>query len=127
MRIAIPVKGSAVAASLTDCDGYRFYEDDHGKVVKAYTVPFAGGSVEDALRLVEPYSVDALVTPLLDNDARREVMLAGLLLNMTASGEADDAALAYLRETIAFDPANTCNACGHGHECTIDYHPCEEK
>lgn len=125
MRIAIPVTGTAVAESLTACSAFRFYEDDHGRIVKSYTVPFAGGSVDDALRLLEPYSVDALVTPLLGHDARQAVMLSGLLLSMTAAGEADDAALTYLSGTIAFDPANTCSACGDGlHQCSMDCASC---
>lgn len=128
MRIAIPVSGSAVAESLTACDAYRFYEDDHGRIVNSYTVPFAGNTVDDALRLLEPHSVDALVTPLLEGDARRAVMLSGLLLSMTASGEADDAALAYLGNAIAFDPANTCSACGDGlHQCSMDCAACRER
>ena len=41
------------------------------------------------------------------------------------NGEAADAAaLQFLSGTVVFDPANTCNACGHGHTCSMDCAVC---
>ena len=39
MRIAIPVAGETVASPLGDAEGFRFYEDDHGRIVRQFLVP----------------------------------------------------------------------------------------
>ena len=125
MRIAIPVLGDEVAPDLAHCEAVKFFEDDHGKITRSYRVELAGSGAADALSLIERYGVDAVVAPLLGNDERHAIMLSGLLLTMGAHGDADAAALAYLGQTIAFDPANTCSACGDGlHQCSMDCASC---
>jgi len=119
MRIAIPSLGEMVAPSVASCDSLRFHEDDHGKIVRRYRVDIRGGA-EEALRLLEQNSADVMVCPALSDEERALFAAAGILLSQDAAGSADDAALTFLQGAIAFDPANTCNACGHGHECSMD-------
>ena len=119
MRIAIPVCGDSVSASLGACEAFRFYEDDHGKIIRQFLVPMEGSGTEAALALLERYGVDALVCGPVGDEERRMVAMSGILLSAGAEGTADAAALAYLGATIAFDPANPCDACGHGHSCSM--------
>jgi len=130
MRIAIPISGGAVAESPAACEAFRFYEDDHGRIVNTFLVPAEGRGVDAALRLLERYGIDALVTPLLENAERGAIMSSGILLSMTAqrAQSADEAALAYLGGAIAFDPNNTCTACGDGlHACSMGCPGCGGK
>ena len=119
MRIAIPVTGDAVSASFGTCEAFRFYEDDHGRIVRQYSASVEGGA-NAALGVLERYGVDVLVCGALRPEEKQMLAASGLLLSTDASGKADEAALRYLGGAIAFDPANTCTYCGHKHECSMD-------
>lgn len=127
MRIAIPVDGEAVSASIGSCEAIKFYEDDHGRIVRQFMAPVEGGGLDAALALLERYGIDALVCGPLKAEERSMLAMSGLLLSPDASGSADAAALAYLGETIAFDPANSCSYCGHAHECSMDCGACHTR
>lgn len=116
MRIAIPVIGDEVSASFGACEGFRIYEDDHGRIVRQFFVPSEGG----ALSTLERCGADVLVCGALGAEEKRTLAMSGVLLSPEASGSADEAALRYLGAAIAFDPANTCDYCGHRHECSME-------
>ena len=61
MRIAIPVAGETVASPLSDAEGFRFYEDDHGRIVRQFLVPMEERSTKAAIDLLERYGIDALL------------------------------------------------------------------
>ena len=96
MRIAIPVAGETVASPLGDAEGFRFYEDDHGRIVRQFLVPMEERSTKAAIDL-----------------------LAGLMLFPGYVGEADEAALRFLSGSIVSDPNNHCNACGFKGACSL--------
>lgn len=127
MRIAIPVSGDNVASPLGEAESFRFYEDDHGKIVRQFAVPLAARGLANAVALLEQYGIDALVSGAVSDEERHEVAAAGIMLFPSAAERADEAALAFLSGAIAFDPANTCNACGHGHACSMDCGSCQIK
>lgn len=124
MRIAIPVTGDEVSASFGACEAFRFYEDDHGKIVRQFRASVEERSFDAALAALERYGVDVLVCGALSAEERKALAMSGLLLSPDASGDADAAALAYLGGAIAFDPANKCDYCGHKHECSME---CEKR
>lgn len=125
MRIAIPTRAEQVFSPLGSAEGFRFYEDDHGKIVNRFFVPLEAAGTETAVALLERYGIDALVCGAVSDDERGELASAGIMLFPNASGSADDAALGFLSGAIAFDPANTCNACGHGHSCSMACGSCK--
>ena len=110
MRIAIPVAGEDVSDKLETCGAVKFYEDDHGRIVRQFTVPVEGGR-DAALAVIERHGVDTLVCGPLEPEEKRALALAGLLVSQGRTGAADDAARSYLGETIASDPNNTCHIC----------------
>ena len=112
MRTAIPARDGAVCAPIGACEEIRFYEDDHGRIVRQYAEP-AGGGFEAALALLERRSADVVLCGDLDDAERRALALSGLLIAPGHTGPADDAARAYLTQAIACDPDNNCNYCGH--------------
>lgn len=120
MRIAIPVAGGEVSASFGACEGFRFYEDDHGKIVRQYYAPMESSGADAALAVLERYGVDVLLCGALNAEEKKMLALSGLLISSDTSGAADEAALRYLGGAIAFDPANTCDYCGHKHECSME-------
>ena len=125
MRIAIPVlKDNSVSKALASCTAFKFYEDDHGKIMRQFLADFDGSGTEAAIRLLERYGIDALICDNPSAEERLSVGGAGIMLFPGAGGDADAAALQFLSGTIAFDPANTCNACGHGHTCSMDCAAC---
>ena len=124
MRIAIPIAGEEVFSPLGGAEAFRFYEDDHGRIVRQFLVPMEGSGTDAAIRLLERYGLDALICGAVSESERREAGLAGIMLFPNAAGRADDAALAFLSGTVVFDPDNSCNACGHGHACSMDCGSC---
>lgn len=127
MRIAIPVTTDDTLAPLGSAAAFHFYEDDHGKVVRQFLVPAEQPGLDAAIALLERYGIDSLVCDAVSEDERREVAMAGIMLFPSAAARADDAALAFLSGTVAFDPTNTCNACGHGHACSLSCKSCQLK
>ncbi len=125
MRIALPVRrDNTVSAALGNCEAFKFYEDDHGRIVRQYAVPFDGGGTAAALALLERYGIDALICGEVSGEDRLAVGAAGIMLFPGSSGDADAAALQFLGGAIAFDPDNGCDACGHGHACSMDCESC---
>ena len=112
MRLAVPVVGDDVSASFGACEAVKFYEDDHGRIVHTFVVPMEGSGADAALALIERYGIDTLVCGPLAPEERRSLAMSGLLLSPGHTGGADNAARAYLGETIASDPNNTCHICG---------------
>ena len=119
MRIAVPVQGGQTADSLCRSEGFHFFEDDHGRIVRSFFVPRAGGSSADAIAQLEQYGVDALVCGALPGDERLETAREGIMLFPTFSGAPEEAALAFLGGAVARDPNNHCNACGFQSACSL--------
>lgn len=124
MRIAIPVARDEVFAPLSGAEAFHFYEDDHGKIVRQFLVPMETSGTAAAIELLERYGIDALICGKVSEEERREAGAAGIMLFPDAAGSADKAALAFLSGTVVFDPNNACNACGHGHSCSMDCKSC---
>lgn len=127
MRIAIPVTAEDTLAPLSGAQAFHFYEDDHGKVVRQYLVQAKAQGLDAAIALLEQYGIDALVCGAVSETERHEAAMAGMMLFPGAQGRADEAALRFLTGAIAFDPGNSCNACGHGHACSLDCKSCQIK
>ena len=119
MRIAVPVSNDRTAETLSGIEGFQFFEDDHGRIVRRFFVPRASEGAAAAVAQLEPYGVDALVCGALPGDERLETAAAGILLFPTFSGTPEEAALAFLGGTVARDPNNKCNACGFQSSCSL--------
>ena len=125
MRIALPIfKDHTVSPSRSGCEAFQFYEDDHGRITRQFSVSFDTEGTEAAISLLERYGIDALICGNPPTEERLAVGAAGIMLFPGAAGDADAAALQFLSGTVVFDPANTCNACGHGHTCSMDCAVC---
>lgn len=120
MRIAIPVVGNDVSTDLESCEAIKFYEDDHGRILRQFLVPVEGGAGA-ALEVVEQHGVDTLVCGPLSPEENRALAMTGLLISTGHAGGADTAAKAFLNVAIACDPNNTCNYCGHKDNCTLEH------
>ena len=92
MRIAVPVSNDRTAETLSGIEGFQFFEDDHGRIVRRFFVPRAGEGAAAAVAQLEPYGVDALVCGALPGDERLETAAAGILLFPTFSGTPEEAA-----------------------------------
>ena len=104
MRIAVPVSNDRTAETLSGIEGFQFFEDDHGRIVRRFFVPRAGEGTAAAVAPLELYG---------------ETAAAGILLFPTFSGTPEEAALAFLGGTVARDPNNKCNACGFQSSCSL--------
>lgn len=119
MRIAVPVLNGAVAASPAVSEGFRFFEDDHGKLVRSFFVARESESVEAAVEQLEQYGVDALLCGMPSDEEKLALATAGIMLFPYYSGDAEQAVLAFLGGAIARDPNNKCNACGFQSSCSL--------
>ena len=91
MRIAVPVSNDRTAETLSGIEGFQFFEDDHGRIVRRFFVPRAGEGAAAAVAQLFP----------------------------TFSGTPEEAALAFLGGAVARDPNNKCNACGFQSSCSL--------
>ena len=119
MRIAVPVSNDRTAETLSGIEGFQFFVDDLGRIVRRFFVPRGGEGAAAAVAQLEPYGVDALVCGALPGDERLETAAAGILLFPTFSGTPEEAALAFLGGAVARDPNNKCNACGFQSSCSL--------
>ncbi len=115
MRIVVPIAGNEVAAALEACESVRLFEDDHGRIVRRTELPLTG----TALETLERSGADVVVCGALTAEERKTLAASGLLLAADASGDAEEAVRACLSRTVACDPGNTCNYCGHKDECEL--------
>ena len=60
MRIAIPIAGEEVFSPLGGAEAFRFYEDDHGRIVRQFLVPMEGSGTDAAIRLLERYGITVI-------------------------------------------------------------------
>ena len=56
MRIAVPVSNDRTAETLSGIEGFQFFEDDHGRIVRRFFVPRAGEGAAAAVAQLEPRS-----------------------------------------------------------------------
>lgn len=119
MRIAIPVIGGQTADTLSGIEGFQFFEDDHGRIVRSFLVPCEGADAAAAVAQLEPYGVDALVCGALPGEERLETAAVGIPLFPAFSGAPEEAALAFLGGAVTRDPNNKCNACGFQSSCSL--------
>lgn len=127
MRIAVPVSGSNIAPTLKSAEGFRFYEDDHGRITREFFAAPEEQGIDAAVALLERYSVDALLCAKAEEDERRAVASAGLMLFPTVADTPEAAAFAFLSGSIFSDPNNTCNACAHRASCASGGGSCSLK
>ncbi len=114
MRIAIPVSHDQVSETLSSCEFLRFYEDDHGRILRQFDT----GPGEDMLEALERRSVDALVCKSLEQEERAALLSSGIPVFPGYEGNVLSAAERFLSSAVASDPANTCNACGWRDQCS---------
>lgn len=120
MRIAVPELHAAVSNSLAGSDGFRFFEDDHGRIIRSFFVAAEhAGDVRAAVAQLEQYGVDALLCGDLPGEEKLETAAAGLMLFPGYAGAPEDAALSFLSGAVARDPNNKCNACGFQTSCSL--------
>ncbi len=119
MRIAVPVLGGSVAASCTESEGFQFFEDDHGRLVRSFFVSREGSDTASAVDRLEQYGVDALLCGGPSGDEKLALAAAGIMLFPHYSGEAERAVLDFLSGAVARDPNNKCNACGFQSACSL--------
>lgn len=119
MRIAVSVRSDAVS-TLSACEGFRIFEDDHGHVIRSFFVAAErAGDAAGAVAQLEEYGVDALLTSPLSGEERLLTARAGIMLFPTFDGAAEQAAQTFLGGAVARDPSNTCNACGFQASCSF--------
>lgn len=119
MRIAVPVVNETLTASPAESEGFRFYEDDHGRIVRSFFVPREGTGAEAAVGQLEQYGVDALLCTMPTGEEKLALAAAGIMLFPHYAGEAERAVLDFLSGAVARDPSNTCNACGFQSACSL--------
>ncbi|MCR5826307.1 MAG: hypothetical protein K6G54_07055 [Oscillospiraceae bacterium] len=118
MRIAVPIDPDGQCSDTEHCTALRFYEDDHGRVVRRTTETVAPGQT---LARLERLGVDVLLCRPLPQARRAALAALGMLLSDTAEGPADDALRAFLGAAVVCDPTNDCNYCGHRDACAMPH------
>ena len=119
MHIAVPAAGGLAGARLTDTEEIRFYEDDHGQVLRSRAEAVSGG-FDAVLALLEREGVDVVLCGPLSAPERAALAADGFLLAPAENAAPEEALKAYLRGAVFCDPGNTCTYCRHRAGCAIE-------
>ncbi len=120
MRIAVPVSNDRTAETLSGIEGFQFFEDDHGRIVRRFFVPARARGAAAAVAQLEPYGVDALVCGALPGDERlRRPPPRASCSSPPSPGTRRKRRFAFLGRHGRPRPDNKCNACGFQSSCSL--------
>ena len=121
MKIAVTYENGEVFQHFGHTEQFKLYEVSGGKVLRE-TVVDTNGSGHGALAgLLASLGVDTLICGGIGGGAQAALAEANIRLIGGVQGSADEAVLAFLGGTLAFDPNVHCthhdHAHGEGHSC----------
>ena len=116
MRIAVTYDNGDIFQHFGHTETFKVYEADDGKIVSSEIVGSNGSGHGALAGLLKNNAIDVLICGGIGGGAQAALEQAGIELCAGASGNADEAAEAYLRGELVNTGAN-CNHHGEGHSC----------
>lgn len=124
MRIAVTYENGMVFQHFGHTEFFKLYDAENGQIVRAQVVNTNGQGHGALASFLAQTKVDVLICGGIGGGAQMALAEAGIQLFGGVSGQADDAARAYLDGTLGYDPNVRCSHHEHVHSC--GEHACHE-
>lgn len=121
MRIAVTYKNGEIFQHFGHTEQFKIYDVEEGQVVASKVVDTNGSGHGALAGFLDEEDVNVLICGGIGGGAQMALKQAGILLYGGCSGLADEAVAAYLKGSLAYNPAVKCNHHDHehgeGHTC----------
>lgn len=121
MRIAVTYENGEIFQHFGHTAQFKIYDVEDGQVVASEVVDTNGSGHGALAGFLDEEEVNVLICGGIGGGAQMALKQAGILLYGGCSGLADEAVAAYLKGSLAYNPAVKCNhheqEHGEGHTC----------
>lgn len=117
MKIAVTYEAGEVFQHFGHTAAFKLYEAHDGKIVASQVVETNGSGHGALAGLLADLGVNVLICGGIGGCARTALADAGIALYGGVSGDADEAAEAFVAGQLNFDPNARCSHHGEGHSC----------
>lgn len=119
MKIAIPYDNGQIFQHFGRTEFFKVYDAEEGRTVSSQVVSTNGQGHGALAGVLEGLGAEVLICGGIGGGARSALEAAGIRLYGGVSGSADEAAAAFLRGELSYDPEASCGHHGHGgdHDC----------
>lgn len=126
MRIAIPYENGQVFQHFGHTRQMKIYDAEDGQIVREQIADTTGSGHGALAGFLTSLQVDTLICGGIGAGAQQALAQAGIRLCGGVSGEADEAARAFLGGTLVYSASVHCDHHGHEHHgsCGEDKHGC---
>ena len=124
MRIAVTYENGMVFQHFGHTELFKLYDAENGEIIRTQVVNTNGQGHGALASFLTQAKVDVLICGGIGGGAQMALAEAGIQLFGGVSGQADDAARAYLDGTLGYDPNVRCSHHEHVHSC--GEHACHE-
>ncbi len=122
MRIAVTYENGQIFQHFGHTKQFKIYDADNGKIEMSVVIDTNGSGHSALAGMLSAMHVDALICGGIGGGAQNALRNAGIKLYGGVSGSADEAAAAFVTNTLAYDPNAKCDhhhgenhACGEHH------------
>lgn len=124
MRIAVTYENGMVFQHFGHSEFFKLYDAENSQIIRTQVVNTNGQGHGALASFLTQAKVDVLICGGIGGGAQIALAEAGIQLFGGVSGQADDAARAYLDGTLGYDPNVRCSHHEHVHSC--GEHACHE-
>ena len=124
MRIAVTYENGMVFQHFGHTELFKLYDAENGEIIRTQVVNTNGQGHGALASFLTQAKVDVLICGGIGGGAQMALAEAGIQLFGGVSGQADDAARAYLDGTLGYNPNVRCSHHEHVHSC--GEHACHE-
>lgn len=124
MRIAVTYENGMVFQHFGHSEFFKLYDAENSQIIRTQVVNTNGQGHGALASFLTQAKVDVLICGGIGGGAQMALAEAGIQLFGGVSGQADDAARAYLDGTLGYDPNVRCSHHEHVHSC--GEHACHE-
>ncbi len=115
MKIAVTYENGEIFSHFGHTKEFKIYNTDGGKIVSSEVISTNGSGHGALSELLKGLGVDVLICGGIGGGAQVALAMAGIKLFGGVKGAADDAVLAYLSNSLMFDPNAKCDHHDHNH------------
>ena len=115
MKIAVTYENGEVFGHFGHTKEFKIYNTDGGKIISSEVVSTNGSGHGALSEMLKNLGVDVLICGGIGGGAQVALAMAGIKLYGGVKGAADDAVLAYLSDSLMYDPEAKCDHHDHNH------------
>ncbi len=118
MKLAVTYENNQVFQHFGHTEAFKIYEIEDGQVISAQVVSTNGNGHGALSGFLKGLDVRVVICGGIGGGAQNALTSAGIRFFGGVKGDCDQAVVAYLSESLSFNPNVTCNHHGEGHSCS---------